>query len=303
MKIIYVAGYGRSGSTILSIMLGSHPHIAAVGEARFLVEDWHKSMRSCSCGAAYPECGFWQDLPSYGSVALDGHLSRLTGKIEGTRFLPCLLLGPTRVRQHQAYRDYQAAFFRYVASRTRSSLIVDSSKSARGAIGRFLALQRLADQDVYVLHLVRSGLETLNSLLLVGSNWAVEGYREEQRWPLLRAVLGWTVVNAAVSALGRLMGRERYMLLRYEDLVQDPVDAMKRLGRFCGFDPEVILERISRDGAFDVEHVIGGNRLRLQQRVRFRAQGDGPPRASSLKPGVRLVFWLTGGWLHRLYGY
>jgi hypothetical protein len=303
MKIIYVAGYGRSGSTILSIMLGSHAEIAAIGEARFLLEDWGSPIRSCSCGAAYTECAFWKDLLSLGTLELNGDLLRLTRKIEGFGYLPRLLLGLVSEAECHAYKSHQTAFFTYVKSRARSSLIVDSSKSARGAIGRFMALQRLAEQDVYVLHLVRNGLETLNSLLLTGSNWDVEGYRQEGRWPLFRAVLGWTSVNATVSALGRLMGRGRYTLVRYEDLVQDPADTLRRLGQFCGFDPEGIVGRIVRDEAFAVEHVVGGNRVRLQQRVRLWRRGDAPPQASGLKPRQKLVFWLLGGWLNRLYGY
>lgn len=303
MKIIYIAGYGRSGSTILSIMLGSHAKIAAIGEARFLLVDWGSPIRSCSCGEAYNECAFWKDLPSAGALQPNGDLLHLTRKIEGFGYLPRLLFGLASKAECQAYKSYQTDFFTYVEFRARSSLIVDSSKSARGAIGRFMALHRLADQDVYVLHLVRNGLETLNSLLLTGSNWDVEGYRQEGRWPLLRAVLGWTIVNATVSALGRVVGRGRYTLVRYEDLVQDPAATLRRLGRFCGFDPEGIVGRVVRDEAFAVEHMVGGNRVRLQQTVRFWRKGDAPPQASGLKPRQKLVFWLLGGWLNRLYGY
>ena len=61
-KILYIAGYGRSGSTLLDIVLGNHPENVGVGEVSFLLNDWANRSRRCSCGVPYQECEFWKNL-------------------------------------------------------------------------------------------------------------------------------------------------------------------------------------------------------------------------------------------------
>ena len=41
--IIYIAGYGRSGSTVLDIMLGDHPRIFSGGELTYLFDDYKRA--------------------------------------------------------------------------------------------------------------------------------------------------------------------------------------------------------------------------------------------------------------------
>jgi hypothetical protein len=51
MKVVYIAGAGRSGSTILNADLGMHEEIVAVGELRYLA-----SLEDRNAGGA---CGTW----------------------------------------------------------------------------------------------------------------------------------------------------------------------------------------------------------------------------------------------------
>ncbi len=65
-KIIYIAGLGHSGSTILDMALGCHPNIVGLGEisAVFNKENqkalFEKS--TCSCGKKGADCDFWKNL-------------------------------------------------------------------------------------------------------------------------------------------------------------------------------------------------------------------------------------------------
>ena len=65
-KIIYIAGLGHSGSTILDMALGCHPEIIGLGEiyAVFNKENpdalFQKS--TCSCGKKGVDCDFWKEL-------------------------------------------------------------------------------------------------------------------------------------------------------------------------------------------------------------------------------------------------
>jgi hypothetical protein len=81
VKVLYITGLGRSGSTILDVVLGNHPHIESVGEVTRLIRTgWvsRKSLRGidpkrlrrplCTCGKRLdvPEvedaeevCPFW----------------------------------------------------------------------------------------------------------------------------------------------------------------------------------------------------------------------------------------------------
>ena len=85
-KVLYIAGYGRSGSTILDIILDSHPDITAVGELTFLLDDAAIPSRHCSCGAAYAECGFWSRVVS--SQARSSELAALVRGIEKRALVP-----------------------------------------------------------------------------------------------------------------------------------------------------------------------------------------------------------------------
>ena len=54
-KIIYIAGYGRSGSTLLARILGSHENIFTVGELINFLNLVNIDDSICSCGIRDPK--------------------------------------------------------------------------------------------------------------------------------------------------------------------------------------------------------------------------------------------------------
>jgi hypothetical protein len=292
MKILYIAGYGRSGSTVLDIVLGSHRDIVGVGEVGNLLEDWADARARCSCTRAYADCPFWQGLFD---GAPDPKLFRTIRRVETLASLPRLLLGLIPGQDREMYRRYHDHLFKHVASRAGKTIVLDSSKSARATVGRFLALSRLAGQDVYVLHLVRDGLATMESVVATGSNRAIEGRAMPQRTSVVRATLGWASANLWAWLLGRSLGRGRYMRLHYETLVSDPAETIRQLATFLGVDPRELLERIAAGDSFEVGHLVAGNRLRWQGKVRLDPRHLG--RKGTLSRHQRVVFLALAGWL------
>ena len=62
-QIVYMAGSGHSGSTLLGMMLGKHPEISDLGEANrlYISARAKKSIKPhlCGCGKSVKECYFW----------------------------------------------------------------------------------------------------------------------------------------------------------------------------------------------------------------------------------------------------
>jgi hypothetical protein len=296
-KVVYIAGYGRSGSTVLGTILGAHPLATHIGEAAFLVEDWSDPDRICSCGARYDRCEFWRGFGA-GDLVEERRISR---QVERFAALPRLLLGLVDDRTRDVYRACQTRLFGPVEAAGRP-IIVDSSKSAWATAGRALALKKVAGYDVFVLHLVRDGWATLASFVGTGSNWAIEGHRPPRPAPALRAAIGWTAANLIASALRRTFGPSRYLRIRYEDFVTDPNGTLERVGHLIGIDMSPLLVALARGEAFPVGHVVGGNRVRFDGMVRLkRSKSAGP--VYDLGLAQRLSFAVLGGWLNRLYGY
>ena len=299
-KILYIAGYGRCGSTILDIILNGHPEITGVGEVTFLLDDWANSSRHCACGTPYDKCDFWKGLFSDQTSLFE--MIKLARKIEKRSFVLRLLLGTVSKKDRQAYRAYQEKLFAHIMSQTGSSIVVDSSKSARYALGRFFALSKFAGQDVHVLHLVRDGFAVMESQLITGDNWVLEGQPVSYRWRALRTAFGWVITNVWVPILGRLLGQKRYLLLRYEDFIENPVVALQTIGQFCGFDAGVLIQCINEDRYFNVGHIVGGNRIRLKGKLKLERRTK-RKYGGRLKLYQRVIFAFLAGWLHHFYGY
>jgi len=59
LRLVYIAGVARSGSTVLDSILGNHPLIQSVGELARLASDGWVQNFYCSCGKPSQECPFW----------------------------------------------------------------------------------------------------------------------------------------------------------------------------------------------------------------------------------------------------
>src|SRR5215470_15851498 len=67
--VVYIAGFGRSGSTLLERALGELPGYVNVGELIDLFRRTGPDGERCGCGEAFTDCAFWTDI---GKHAFDG---------------------------------------------------------------------------------------------------------------------------------------------------------------------------------------------------------------------------------------
>ena len=62
IKVIYISGSGRSGSTLLSLFLGKVLNGFPAGELRQI---WHRGLlknERCACGKRFRKCDFWNEV-------------------------------------------------------------------------------------------------------------------------------------------------------------------------------------------------------------------------------------------------
>src|SRR5215471_1503195 len=69
LRVVYLGGLGRSGSTLVERLLGELPGVCAVGEVVHLWERGVVEGERCGCGLAFADCGFWAKV---GQAAFGG---------------------------------------------------------------------------------------------------------------------------------------------------------------------------------------------------------------------------------------
>ena len=57
--VLYIAGTGRSGSTLLASILGEVEGVFAAGEVRYLWQRGLAERRLCGCGVPVRDCPVW----------------------------------------------------------------------------------------------------------------------------------------------------------------------------------------------------------------------------------------------------
>jgi sulfotransferase family protein len=270
-KIVFITGMGRSGSTLLELLLGRIEGWVAGGELR---RYWHGDSFSdwvCGCGRLLAECDFWgtvrQDLADAGLSPGEypgflelqaaylrlrpGPLARL---VAGARHSP---------RPDSPLHRYQLAMSTLggaVANAAGARVVVDSSKEPTDA---YLASWN-AGVDLSVVHLVRDPRAVAHSFSKRIPEPQPDFEYMPQSSPFGTAVR-WDLRQGLCEGMLRPRLRERYMRMRYEDLVRDPASAVRSVARFAG-EPDPDLGFLSNGRvAFERTHTVSGNPFRLRQ--------------------------------------
>ena len=304
-RVLYVAGMGRSGSTLVERAIAQLPGATGVGEVVFL---WDRGLRRderCGCGERFSACSFWQRVGKAGFGGWDqvdpDEMTALAEEVDDLRDIG-QLAGPIVTRRFRArqrrYLEHYERLYAAIREVAGCDVVVDTSKLTSLAY----SLRRAEHIDLRVLQLVRdpravaySWTKTIRRPEVLDREAYMPTYR-----PSYMAAL-WSGHNALLELLPRLgTPTER---LRYEDFVDDPLASLRRVAELAGLDVSGDALDFVSDSGLDlgVVHTVSGNPSRFTTgRVSLRR--DDAWRAELPASARRVVTALT--WPgRRAYGY
>ncbi len=265
LKILYVGGYARSGSTLLGRILGQAPGMICIGETRFL---WSRGLVNnvdCGCGAPFRSCPFWSAV---GVQAFGGwnrvdaqrlaELDRVTNLPQSLPLHWAPWLRPGMRTMIDEYRTYLAELYRAIACVSGAQMIVETSKDATFA----RLLSRIPGGDVRIVHLVRDSRAVAHSWTRMRRMPSPIGAQVlmPQASPTETATK-WLAWNAGFHVLRA--ARLPYLRCTYEGFVAEPRAVLRKLSIFAG---EALVP--SGDEFSDAEvklgdhHIFSGNPMR-----------------------------------------
>jgi hypothetical protein len=267
-RVLYVAGTGHSGTTLLERLLGETPGVAPLGEVIDLW--WRGVMRNerCGCGTPFLDCPFWSEVgkEAFGgwehvdAPALRATQDRLVRHVNSAMFGRGLAGGGGAGTDQLV--DALARLYGAIAAVSGASVLVDTSKRVP-----YASLLGRAGVNVSALNLVRDPRAVVYSLSRrVTRPHVADGsvdYMHTQRVPV--AAVEWIVFNEAIRVLAR--NRTPVLRVRYEDLVRDPNTVVPAVLRHAGLDvAEATAPQLDQGTVeFSVTHGLAGNPIRFDR--------------------------------------
>lgn len=283
---VFICSAGHSGSTLLDMMLGSHPRCESIGELVHLPMDMATN-RTCTCGAPMRDCSLWPEVmrrmgvdPVVDPYALNlGYVIAKVGDKRRTSSLHRILTRPKNALKYAELRyglDWLGALtpgfmegivntlavYDHIRDLTGKDVIVDSSKHYLRAI----ELYRKRPETTRIVVLVRDGRGVYYSCLKrgFGRRYSLSAWNQHYRRTL--------------ALLHKHVPEAHRITVQYEEIVQHTDATLGRICDFVGIDfvPDML------DFRATVHHNVNGNdmkfasasELRLDAAWRAQLQGD-----------------------------
>lgn len=263
LPLVYILSTGRSGSTLLDVLLGAQPECWTLGEFQMLEISAGRQM-PCGCQYILGQCDFWEPILERVRRSIRFPIGYFrsgrhpNGKVVRWSLLPSIAAGgplPTQRPKAEAYAVSNLVALeeaKAAAEQVKDEVrwLIDASKDPY----RLLWLQASGLFDIRVIHLVRrpEGF-VANMMRSAGAHGPGSAIRYAGRW-LIDNVIGLAVV-------WRMFWPDAVKRLRYEDLANDPEGTIDEICRWLGlsFDPGC-----TDNTRHEVNHGVAGNRPRWE---------------------------------------
>jgi hypothetical protein len=247
LRVLYIGGTGRTGSTMVDQLLGQFPPYFSGGEMAFFWSRGIEANAICACGDTVRDCPVWSH--AIGSITADP--DQLAARMVALRKLfrwPHIFamwvpgFSRTRLREIHDLPANAERIYNDVATEQDVEVFIDSSKEPHYSY----ILREGSELDLRFLHLVRDPRA-------VGSSWkrrrAEAGlnsgeFMEQRSSPIASAFY---MFSNIVSELFWRSKPDQYAFLRYEDFVADPAHILEVIGDFAGtpINPDAVLDGLS----------------------------------------------------------
>jgi hypothetical protein len=303
VDVVFIAGFGRSGSTLLAQIMGQLPGFVSVGELRHLWLRGAVENQLCGCGQPFRECTFWSAVAQQGfdqSWEQLAKIAELQLRVDAIRLIPQVFFTALRGKSYwhdaEQYCQKLARLFRGIRAASGAQTIIDSSKTPMH--GRLLL--ETPGLRVHIIHLTRDSRA-------VAYSWQRKKERPEIHWKreampqygAFKSAVWWNGANVTAELLAPKAAT--FVQFRYEDFLQAPQATLNEFLLKAGLP--ALAGDVLANGQIEVgvQHTVAGNPGRFRTGpVELKPDNEwlGSFRGSSRA----MVDVLTFPWLWR-YGY
>ncbi len=269
-SLIYIAGYGRSGSTLLSMLLNTIPNVYNLGELDnlFTVDE-----------ATLSE--FWKQKKE---LALAGNGLKENSKV---RFSGISWFFKKQ-KGGNLFKKYWSPVMAGIHEEINPLALIDASKTTNATFMRPYFYNSIGD-GVKVIHLVRDLSGVVQSFTKGQNSSNSKELKKAKLGGAYRAIFNWTVTNVLTSLFyKRVLGKKDYYLLSYHDLMNDYEGEMNKLLNFL--DLKSNKELFQDDITLHNDISFSGNRVRLNKSVTIK-----PYPKSKINGFVGILISLASG--------
>ena len=255
IQVIYIAGNGHSGSTLLDMILGSNDGCFSAGELTFITRDTIME-EYCSCKELIPECEVWSEViriweqereisyKNYQKLRLRFERNKTSVRTLINKYCPS-----------ESFEQYCLAtlqLFQAIQKVTGNSVIIDSSKSPQ----RIAVLAKIV--DLRVIHICRNFTGVFNSSKKSSIKNMTAGIEADspasRTW---KVIVDWIFTNLAVEIFS--IGVKLRKVI-YKDFVRSPKSLRKIHPLLKDFDGQQ---------SFSASHMMAGNIIRLKKNLKI----------------------------------
>lgn len=276
INLIYIASTGRSGSTLLDMLLGSHSQIATAGEIQILPHEMINNgvNQPCGCGQPIAECPFWhqiiEQVQPLAKPQPQIHYFREQHNTSHTLRYKHLLefhyknilesqqdvidiYGRNNYQLFEKFLDITEQF-----TQVKPTWIVDASKDPY----RLLWLVKSDLFNIKVLHLVKNPKAFAYSMTRRILN--NENYRGQAYKLTIQKTVSWLIHNYLIRKIAQnYLSSSDYLLVNYEKLASEPQKTFQEVLNLIGCQSESNFEQEFKSNTI---HTIAGNPMRYKPR-------------------------------------
>jgi hypothetical protein len=269
VKVLFLAGKGRSGGTLLANLLGQIPGFCNVGELKRLWDSGLVHNHRCGCGVPVQECVTWRAILDEADSLLRGSplvplsASRLDlDRYAVVRWRNVVRLLSARIETRdrwkalERYTTATSAVYRSIANTTGARVVVDSSRMPIEPV----ALGLVPGVDVRIAHVVRDPRAVAYSWRR-SRVWTDRDADEHMpRWGVAHSAASWSTRGLLVEMLGR---RHASVTVSYDALAREPARVLREVVDIVD-EPASDLSFVTSGAATLLPtHSVGGNPIRM----------------------------------------
>lgn len=303
VKVLYILGSGRSGSTIFDLLLGNNPGIESFGEIANLARSGWLNNEYCSSGDRVNESPFWNKVKERYLYYFKNNPNKIQNLADINRqintkkaILKHYFLNEIQCNTIE-YLELNEAIFKSLSEITKADIIVDSSKMPiRGEI-----LSHSENFDFYFVHLIRDGRKVAESLKVeLQANLENGVQKTIKARSIFKIALFWHIMNKTAERVLK-NNPKKCITIRYEDLLNDPETELLKIESLLKVDLKRIIQIAKNREKIFSYYTVAGSRLRMRSDIRMNSPK--PNNSFNLSRFELFIFRILNKKLLKKYNY